>query len=238
MIPCRGRFAAAWHAPALSDCSIAAVRPSWRVERQDGGILDPGRHRCGCLVSIRDQRGSSWTANDLTDSRRSRLRSWFAAGRADVWGVPRCATAIWVGEDLLVAIALNAFEEWGRDLAADLDGVGRGFRSCAAMSTPRWRWPRTDGTCSRRHFGASSCALRAPRRLPHSITHSRSHCSQTLLPPASTTPRVISPTIQALISTGVARVARGERPHHSAERIHHFIVHGARRGARGTPTES
>ena len=123
MIPCRGRFAAAWHAPALIDCSIAAVRPSWRVERQDGGILDPGRHRCGCLVAIRDQRGSSWTANDLTDSRRSRLRSWFAAGRAGVWGVPRCATAIWVGEDLLVAIALNAFEEWGRDLSQHVTPV-------------------------------------------------------------------------------------------------------------------
>ena len=137
-----------------------------------------------------------------------------------------------------MAIALNAFEEWGRDLAADLDGVGPGLPQLR-----RYVDATMEMAADGRHVLATAFrSVELSRESAQEIAALHNALQGPLLTIIAAAgfddPAGDLPYIQALISTGVARVARGARPHDSAERIHHFIVHGARRGARGTPTES
>ncbi|HEY3408143.1 MAG TPA: TetR/AcrR family transcriptional regulator [Propionicimonas sp.] len=132
-------------------------------------------------------------------------------------------------EELLVAVALSAFEEWGHDLAADLDGVEPGLPQLR-----RYIDATMEMAADGRHVLAT--AFRGIDLSPDSareITALHDALQEPLLGILAAAgfddPEGNAPYIQAVIAAGVVRVAQGERAHEAAERIHHLIVHGARR---------
>lgn len=135
-------------------------------------------------------------------------------------------------EDLLVAVALNAFEEWGNDLAADLDGVEPGL-----AQVRRYIDATMEMAADGRHVLAT--VFRGIDLSPENakqVTALHDALQEPLLGILAAAgfddPAGDAPYIQAVIGTGVLRVAQGEPAHEAAERIHHLIVHGApRRGS-------
>jgi AcrR family transcriptional regulator len=132
-------------------------------------------------------------------------------------------------EDLLVAVAVDAFEEWGHDLAADLDGVEPGLPQLR-----RYIDATMEMAADGRHVLAT--AFRGAELSPEStreITALHDALQDPLLTILAAAgfddPAGNVPYIQAVIATGVVRVTHGESAQEAAERIHHLIVHGARR---------
>ncbi len=134
-------------------------------------------------------------------------------------------------EDLLVALALRAFEDWRRDLAEDLDGVEPGLPQLRRFIDATMEMA-ADG----RHVLAT--ALRGVALSPESaekLSALHDPLQGPLVPILTAAgfddPEGIAPYVQALIATGVVGVTQGRPASEAAERIHQLIVHGAPRGA-------
>ena len=130
-------------------------------------------------------------------------------------------------EDLLVAVALDAFEQWGRDLIAYLDGVPAGL--------PRLR-RYIDATMGMaadgRHmlataFGGIELSPESAREIAAMHDGLQGPLVDVITEAGFDDPVADAPYVQALISAGVVRVAHGEPADEAAERIYRFIVDGA-----------
>lgn len=133
-------------------------------------------------------------------------------------------------EDLLVAVALAAFEEWDRDLAAALKDVERGLPQLRVYLEATMGMA-ADG----RH--ALAAALRftdlSPQRAEE-IAALHSALQEPLLSilgdAGVVDPPGTAPYVQALIGVGLKRVSGGEDPNAVAARIHHLVIGGVLRG--------
>ncbi len=134
-------------------------------------------------------------------------------------------------DELLVAVAINAFEEWDRDLSAALEGVEFGL--------PRLRRyieaTMAMGSDGRHDLAA---ALRPADLSPRSaaeiaaLHHALLDPLLAVLAEASIeSPALQAPFVQALISAGLARVAAGSDPGEVAAQVYGLIIHGAPRSA-------
>lgn len=143
-------------------------------------------------------------------------------------GIARTSVYDYFGsrEDLLVAVAINAFEEWSRDLASALDGAESGI--------PRLR-RYIDATMAMAADGRHNLAtaLRpadlSPRRVEEiAALHEalRGPLHAILIEAGVDEAAVYEPYIQSVIGAGLARVVDGEDPHDAAARIQQLIIHG------------
>lgn len=132
-------------------------------------------------------------------------------------------------EALLVAVAINAFEEWDRDLSAALNGVELGL--------PRLR-RYIEATMTMGADGGHdlATALRPADLSPRSaaeiaaLHHALIDPLVAVLAGAEIeSPAEYVPYIQALIGVGLARVAAGEQPEAVAERVFTLITQGVAR---------
>ena len=131
-------------------------------------------------------------------------------------------------DDLLVAVALSAFEEWGHDLARDLDGVEPGLPQLRRYIEATMAMA-ADG----RHVLAT--ALRGADLSPDS-SREIAAVHDALLEPLLAImaaagfddPEGNAPYVQAVISAGVTQVSHGEDALEAAERVRRLIVDGAR----------
>ncbi len=130
------------------------------------------------------------------------------------------------GEDLLVAVAINAFDDWARDMAAALEGVAPG-----RARLRRYVEATMEMTADGGHRLAS--ALRqadlSPRHTEEITALHRSLLAPLLavLTEAGVeSPAAHVPYLQAIIGVGVARVGEGEEPARVASYVHTLITTG------------
>jgi len=134
-------------------------------------------------------------------------------------------------EELLVAVAINAFEEWGRDMSAALEGAPPGLprlhryvEATIALST--------DG----RHDLATAMRpadLSPSRREEIVALHDAlvGPLMAVLAEAGVQTPAEYAPYVQAMIGVGLARVAAGDAPDEVAARLNRIVTDGLPRGA-------
>lgn len=129
-------------------------------------------------------------------------------------------------EDLLVAVALDAFEGWSRDLAASLDGVPAGLPRLR-----RYIEATMEMAADGRHGLATTLRfadLGAHRAEEVAALHDalQEPLPAILADAGVDDPAGVTPYVQALISTAMARVSRGEDARRAAHRVHDLLVNG------------
>jgi len=129
-------------------------------------------------------------------------------------------------EDLLVQVALDAFEEWDRDLAAALQDVEHGLPQllCYLDATMAMA---ADG----RHNLAATLRFTdlSPQRAEEvaALHNALQEPLLTILGEVGVVdPADAAPYVQALIGVGLRRVSGGEDPHAVASQIHRIAVSG------------
>jgi AcrR family transcriptional regulator len=132
-------------------------------------------------------------------------------------------------EELLVAVAIDAFDKWGSELSASVQSVEPGLLRLRAYIQATMQMA-ADG----QHVLAA--ALRtadlSPRRVEEIVTlHDafRAPLAAILAESGVDDVNEITPYVQALISAGLEQVGRGRHPEDVATRTYRLIVDGVPR---------
>lgn len=137
-------------------------------------------------------------------------------------------------EDLLVAVALDAFERWGRDLDSYLDGVPDGLPKLRRYIDATMEMAAGGRHMLATAFGGIELSPESAKEIAAMHDGLQGPLLAVMDAAGFDDPVADAPYVQALISAGVVRVAHGEPAGEAAERIYSLIVDGARRSG-GTP---
>jgi AcrR family transcriptional regulator len=131
--------------------------------------------------------------------------------------------------ELLVAVAIDAFERWGRELSTSLQSVDPGLPRLRAYIRATMQMA-ADG--QHELAGALRTADLSPRRVEEIVAlHEafRGPLAAVLAEAGVDDVNEVAPYVQALISTGLGQVGRGGRAEEVATRTYGLIVDGVPR---------